>query len=67
MTQTEVEQQLADAGFEIIRTHKTGFYIPVVAELFKETALKLERSCEEKFRGSVLDSLLWTQYYVASA
>lgn len=65
MTAREVVRQLEQAGFHIVEHHRTGFYLPVVAELMGETGLKIERWLESKLRHSPFDGLLWTQYYIA--
>jgi 2-polyprenyl-3-methyl-5-hydroxy-6-metoxy-1,4-benzoquinol methylase len=67
MTGREVERQLADAGFLISERHKSGMYLPLVAEFCGEMGLKLEQWLEERLRGTLVDGLLWTQYYVARA
>ncbi|HEX9789950.1 MAG TPA: class I SAM-dependent methyltransferase [Kiloniellales bacterium] len=67
LTRGQVEHALHDAGFEIVERHAGGFYLPVLAELFGEGALKLEQWLESRVRGGPLHQLLWTQYYVARA
>ncbi len=67
LTRRQVEHALRDAGFEILERHAGGLYLPVLAELLGEPALRLERWLEAKLRGGPLHQLLWTQYYVARA
>lgn len=67
MTETEVTKQLHNAGFTIERRHKTGLYLPLIAEFARNKGLQLEQSLEQKIRGGKLDWLLWTQYFVARA
>ena len=65
MTESQVRAQLAASGFETKSVYKLGLYIPILAEGFAETALRLERRIEPRLRGTRWDWLLWTQCYVA--
>jgi SAM-dependent methyltransferase len=65
MTPSGVERQLYDAGFDIRRRHSSGLYVPVLAELGGDLAVRISSQLERKLRGSWLDWLLWTQYYIA--
>jgi 2-polyprenyl-3-methyl-5-hydroxy-6-metoxy-1,4-benzoquinol methylase len=67
MTESEVTRQLGHAGFSIEERHKTGMYLPLVAEFARNAGLQLEQYLERKIRGGTLDWLLWTQYFVARA
>jgi SAM-dependent methyltransferase len=67
MTAPETERQLSRAGFRIRERHKSGMYIPLVAEFSGERGRIFEEWLERRVRGRALDSLLWTQYYVAEA
>ena len=67
MTARETESQLTLAGFRIRERYKSGLYLPLVAEFGGESGRALEESLERRVRGHKLDSLLWTQYYVAEA
>jgi SAM-dependent methyltransferase len=67
MTEWEATGQIERAGFMIRERFKSGMYIPLVAEFGGQTGLRVERWLEEKLRGHALDSMLWTQYYVAEA
>jgi hypothetical protein len=42
-------------------------YIPLVAEFAGERGRSFEEWVERRVRGHALDSMLWTQYYVAEA
>lgn len=65
MTETEVTRQLHHAGFTIEERHKTGLYLPLIAEFARNKGLQFEQNLEQKIRGGKLDWLLWTQYFVA--
>jgi 2-polyprenyl-3-methyl-5-hydroxy-6-metoxy-1,4-benzoquinol methylase len=65
MTADEARRQLAEAGFEIRESHRSGFYLPVLAEAGGEPGRRLAAWLEAKILGGPLDWLLWTQYYVA--
>ncbi|SFC26750.1 Methyltransferase domain-containing protein [Polaromonas sp. OV174] len=65
MTSREVEHQLNSAGFLVSERHKSGIYLPLIAEFSGESGLKLEKWLEKKLRGKLGDGLLWTQYYIA--
>jgi len=67
MTARKTERQLSNAGFRIRERHKSGMYIPLVAEFAGESGRKFEEWVEGRIRGHALDSILWTQYYVAEA
>ena len=67
MTAAEIELQLGNAGFRIRERYKSGMYIPLIAEFGGERARRFEEWIERRVRGHALDSVLWTQYYVAEA
>lgn len=67
MTEKKVENQITNAGFIIKHRHKTGMYIPLVAEFMGQIGLKIEQFLERKLDKSLFDWLLWTQYYIARA
>ena len=67
LTPVECASQLDAAGFTIVERHTTGVYLPVVAEVGHEYALRFERWLESALRDGPLGSLLWTQYYIARA
>lgn len=62
-----LEQQLADLGFEVLERHKSGMYLPLVAEFAGQYGLKLEQWLERRLRGGPAQGLLWTQCCVARA
>lgn len=67
MTEKEISKQLENAGFKIIEKYKTGFYMPLISEFTGTAGLKLEKWLESKLRAfSILNNILWTQYYVAT-
>ena len=65
MTETQVTNQLKTTGFSIVEQHKSGLYLPLIAEFTGGLGLSLEQFVEKKLHRSALDWLLWTQYYVA--
>jgi 2-polyprenyl-3-methyl-5-hydroxy-6-metoxy-1,4-benzoquinol methylase len=65
MTSREIARQMREAGYEVSVTHKSGLYLPLIAEFAGEWGLKVEKWLEGRLRGRRLDSLLWVQYYVA--
>ncbi len=67
MTETQVTNQLREAGFHISEHFKSGMYLPFVAEFAGQYGLSLEQRLESRLRHGPLDWLLWTQYYVAEA
>ena len=54
-------------GFEIRESHKSGLYVPVLAEAGGESGRRLAAWLERRLSEGPLDWLLWTQYYVAVA
>ncbi|OHB72694.1 MAG: hypothetical protein A2W23_10510 [Planctomycetes bacterium RBG_16_43_13] len=67
LTEKQVRHQLELAGFHISENFKSGMYIPVLAELGGATGQRLEAWMEDYIRGSIIDWMLWTQYYIAKA
>ncbi|MGH8613614.1 MAG: class I SAM-dependent methyltransferase [Gammaproteobacteria bacterium] len=65
MTEAEVREQLEEAGFTVLEHHKSGLYLPLIAEFFGARALCAAQWLEKKIRGVALSWMLWTQYYVA--
>lgn len=61
----EFERQLVRAGFVIEARHRSGLYLPGIAELGGEAGLRLARALEARLRGGRFGGLLWTQYCVA--
>ncbi len=64
MTEKEVKKQIVSVGFKIVEHHKSGLYIPFIAEFFGNTGLQWEQKLEKKIQNSILKILLWTQYYI---
>ena len=64
MTRGQLEAQILSPGFEILERYACGFYLPLLAELGGGLALRLEQRLQEWLRGSLLEQLLWTQFYV---
>jgi SAM-dependent methyltransferase len=65
MSENQVGAQLRMAGFTIRERHKSGAYLPLIAEFLGERGLRIEQWLEPRMRGGIFDGLLWTQYYVA--
>ena len=67
MTAGEMRRQLDAAGFAIRESHKSGLYVPVLAEAGGEPGRRLAAWLEARIYPGPLDWLLWTQYHVAVA
>jgi len=67
LSERQARAQIQAAGFRIRETHKSGAYVPLLAELGGQAALRVEQALESYLRGTRFDWLLWTQYYVAAA
>jgi 2-polyprenyl-3-methyl-5-hydroxy-6-metoxy-1,4-benzoquinol methylase len=65
MTADTVQRQLQDAGFEIAEQHRTGMYLPLVAEFGGEGGLRFLQWLARRLADGAGSKLLWTQYYVA--
>jgi 2-polyprenyl-3-methyl-5-hydroxy-6-metoxy-1,4-benzoquinol methylase len=63
-TEKQLRRALDGAGLRVESTHKSGFYLPLVAEFMGETGRKCLAWCESRLRGSFASGLLWTQYWV---
>lgn len=66
LRERDLVAQLCGAGFRIRETHKSGVYLPVVAECTGYLGLRFEQWLEATLRGGAMDWLLWTQYCVAA-
>lgn len=64
LTDGELQAGIAKAGFIQRETHKSGFYLPLVAEGLGQLGLRLEQWCERSFLSTPLSFLLWTQYSI---
>ena len=67
LTTAQVTAQIERTGLKIREHHKSGVYIPLLAEFAGNAGLRLEQWLELRLRDSPLDWLLWTQYFVAEA
>jgi SAM-dependent methyltransferase len=67
MTARQVQEQLRAAGFTVAERHKSGLYLPLLAEFGGRPGLQVMQALENNLRGTGLDWILWTQYYVARA
>lgn len=67
MTAGTVRRQLQDAGFEIAEQHRSGLYLPLVAEFGGERGRQFLQRLAQKLDRGIGSHLLWTQYYVAHA
>ena len=63
-TEKTLKKQIENTGFKIVEQHKSGLYIPLISEFFRDRGLALEQRLEKKIAKSRLDFLLWTQYYI---
>jgi ubiquinone/menaquinone biosynthesis C-methylase UbiE len=63
MTAHALRRQLHGAGFGIVEHHRSGLYLPLVAEFGGERGLRFLQWLEGRL--GVASNLLWTQYYVA--
>ena len=67
LTEKQLNGQTERAGFVTVESFKSGFYLPIVAELMGKAGRCWLQSMEHTLRGerfSWLSSLLWTQYRV---
>ena len=56
---------LADCGFRILETHRSGLYLPVLAEMFPDRARNAAGWLNARLSATPLAFLLWTQFFVA--
>jgi ubiquinone/menaquinone biosynthesis C-methylase UbiE len=63
MTAHALRRQLHGAGFGIVEQHRSGLYLPLVAEFGGERGLRFLQWLAGRL--GVASNLLWTQYYVA--
>lgn len=66
MTERELTDQLSAAGFAVTERHKSGMYLPLVAEFLGNFGLRCEQWLERACLGNAFDKFLWTQYYIAT-
>ncbi len=67
MSERELRAALERAGLRVREAHKSGLYLPLLAEAGGERARRASARLAERVRGGRLDALLWTQLYVADA
>ena len=65
MTREQLSEELRAVGFEPVEVWVAGVYLPIVAEVLGERAVRIERACERRLRGSSGEGVLWTQFVVA--
>jgi SAM-dependent methyltransferase len=65
MTARTVRRQLRSAGFDIVEQHRSGLYLPLLAEFGGEPGLRCLQWLAQRLRQGIGGNLLWTQYYVA--
>jgi ubiquinone/menaquinone biosynthesis C-methylase UbiE len=65
MTARTLQRQLHDAGFGIVEQHRSGLYLPLIAEFGGERGLQFLQWFARRLAGGAGGNLLWTQYYVA--
>jgi SAM-dependent methyltransferase len=66
MTETTVRRQLEFAGLTVIEQYKGGLYLPGIAELMGLPGQRIAAGLERQIRGTWLESILWTQYYLVA-
>lgn len=64
LAEGDLRRQLAGAGLQVSEQYKSGFYLPLIAELGGGWGQKFLQWCESKLQRTSLSWLLWTQYYV---
>ena len=64
LTEGQLRRQLEQAGLVVEETFKSGFYLPLVAELGGKPGKRFLQWCESRLKNSRLSWLLWTQCYV---
>jgi 2-polyprenyl-3-methyl-5-hydroxy-6-metoxy-1,4-benzoquinol methylase len=65
LTKRQLRAQLATARLVVRASHTAGVYVPVVAELLGQRAVRLEKRLEARLRTSRFGWLLWTQFVIA--
>lgn len=63
-TERQLRELIEATSLTVESTHKSGFYLPLVAEFMGETGRDMLRWMESRLRGSVASGLLWTQYWI---
>jgi SAM-dependent methyltransferase len=65
MTASTASRALERQGFQVLEHHRSGMYLPLLAEFGGNGTLRLEQWLESKVRGGPLSWMLWTQFYIA--
>jgi ubiquinone/menaquinone biosynthesis C-methylase UbiE len=58
-------RKLAQAGFTVLETYKSGLYLPGLAEIPARSSQKIAAALNTRLSNTMLDFLLWTQFFVA--
>lgn len=64
MTEKKIKNHIVSVGFKIVEHHKSGLYMPLIAEFSGNTGRNLAQRLEKKLQNSPLEIFLWTQYYI---
>ncbi|MEW6076552.1 MAG: class I SAM-dependent methyltransferase [Thermodesulfobacteriota bacterium] len=65
MTSRRLNESLARIGFTVLEIHKSGLYLPGLAETSARFAQRLAAALNTRLFNTKLDFLLWTQFFVA--
>jgi ubiquinone/menaquinone biosynthesis C-methylase UbiE len=65
MSARKLSDKLIQTGFTIIETHKSGLYLPGLAEIPAQAPQKIAAALNTRLSGTIFDFLLWTQFFVA--
>ncbi len=65
MSGRRLREKLSQTGFSVIATHKSGLYLPGLAEIPTRTTQRIAAALNGKISGTMFDFLLWTQFFVA--
>lgn len=65
MSMKTVTRQLSRAGFAILKTHRSGLYLPGISDLRSDRIQQVTRRLNAKLMNTRLAPLLWTQFFVA--
>lgn len=63
LTRRSLGRLIDETGFEVVASSLSGLYLPGLAEVGGEAAVRLERGLEARLAGGPLSWLLWTQYW----
>lgn len=64
LTEAALLRQVRDAGLSVRKSHKTGFYLPGIAEFGGVFGQRFLAWCGGKLLNSPMSGILWTQCYV---